>query len=106
MIHVVAEIQVVARAMERFLKEFRRLVPLVRAEDGCLEYGGAVDLESGLAAAARPRPDLVTVVEKWRDVSALEAHLAAPHMVEHRGRVAGLVRETVIHVLHPAGDTG
>jgi quinol monooxygenase YgiN len=103
-IHVVAEITLVPEGRTRFLAEFGRLVPAVRAEDGCLEYAGAVDLASGLAAAAPVRPDVVTVVEKWRDVPALDAHLRAPHMERYREAVNDLVHDVVIHVLAPARE--
>lgn len=106
MIHVVAEIALVPGARNRFLEELGRLVPEVRAEDGCLEYAGAVDLPSGLAAAAPARADVVTVVEKWRDLPALDAHLRALHMERYRERVRDLVREVVIRVLSPAADRG
>ena len=104
MIHVVAEITVAPGSRDRFLLEFGRLIPAVRAEDGCLEYGGAVDLASGLKAASPVRPDVVTVVEKWSDVPALEAHLRAPHMERYREAVKELVRDVVIRVLAPEGE--
>jgi quinol monooxygenase YgiN len=44
------------------------------------------------------------VVEKWRDLAALEAHLAAAHMTAYRGRVKDLVVQTTLQVLAPAGD--
>ena len=106
MIHVVAEIQLAPGAIDRYLEEFRRLAPLVRAEDGCIEYGGAIDLKTGVAAAAPRRADRVTVIEKWRDEAALEAHLAAPHMAAYRRRVADLVLRAVIHVMRPVGEPG
>jgi quinol monooxygenase YgiN len=105
-IHVVAEIVLAPGCRPRFLEELGRLAPEVRAEPGCLEYAGAIDLASGLAAAAPIRPDVVTVVEKWRDVAALDAHLRAPHMERYRERVRNLVRDVVIRVLTPADDRG
>jgi quinol monooxygenase YgiN len=103
-IHVVAEISLVAGGRARFLEEFGRLVPMVRAEAGCVEYAGATDLPSGLAAVAPARADVVTVIEKWSDLAALEAHLEAPHMERHRERVRALVRDVMIRVLAPAGE--
>jgi quinol monooxygenase YgiN len=100
-IHVVAEITVAPGGRARFLEEFAKLVPAVRAEDGCLEYGAAVDLSSGLAAASPVRSDVVTVVERWRDVAALGAHLEAAHMERYRATVKELVRDVAIHVLAP-----
>jgi quinol monooxygenase YgiN len=102
MIHVIATIEVAPGKREAFLAEFRRLVPLVRAEAGCLEYGPAVDVPSGLAAQLPQRDDVVTVLEKWEGLDALRAHLAAAHMQEYRARVKDLVRRVQLQVLQPA----
>ena len=103
MVHVVATIQLNSGVRERFLAEFLRIVPDVHAEDGCLEYGAAVDCPTGIAAQPPVRPDVVVVVEKWRDVAALEAHLAAPHMTDYRARVRDYVTTVELQVLEPAG---
>jgi quinol monooxygenase YgiN len=102
MIHVIATIDLVEGQRDAFLKEFRALVPQVRAENGCLEYGPAVDVASGIGAQGPPRASVVTVVEKWSDLAALKAHLVAPHMEAYRPRVKHLVRSTTLHVLEPA----
>lgn len=102
MIHVIATIELAAGQREAFLTEFRRLVPQVRAEAGCIEYGPTVDAASGIAAQGPPRQDVVTVVEKWSDLPSLKAHLVAPHMEAYRPRVKHLVRSTTLQVLEPA----
>lgn len=106
MIHVIAEIRLRPDTRDSFLAEFTRLVPLVRAEDGCVEYAGAADFPSGAAVQAPVRHNLVTVIEKWRDVAALEAHGSAPHMEAYRSRVKEWVLETIVYVLRPAGEPG
>lgn len=103
MVHVIATIECHPGRRAALLEEFRQIVPVVRAEDGCLEYGAAVDLATGLAAQPPLRPDVAVVVEKWRDLPALEAHLAAPHMSAYRVRVKDLVIQTTLQVLAPAG---
>ena len=45
MIHVLATIEVAAGKRDEVLTQFAWLTPQVRAEDGCLEYGAAVDVE-------------------------------------------------------------
>jgi quinol monooxygenase YgiN len=45
---------------------------------------------------------VVTVVEKWRDLPALEAHLVAPHMTPYRAKVKPIVIGTTLQVLEPA----
>lgn len=102
MIHVIATIEVAAGKLEAFLEEFRRIVPTVRQEAGCIEYGPTVDVETDLQVVQPHRPDTVTVVERWESLKALEAHLKAPHMMEYRPRVQRLVERAQIHVTRPA----
>ncbi|MCC6420211.1 MAG: antibiotic biosynthesis monooxygenase [Gemmataceae bacterium] len=102
MIHVIAVIELVEGKREAFLEEFRKIVPLVRAEAGCLEYGPTVDVLTGLAAQPAVRDNVATIVEKWESLEALQAHLQAPHMAAYRPRVKELVVRTTLHVLRPA----
>lgn len=102
MIHVIATIEVRPGRRDAFLGEFRNLVPLVLAEEGCIEYGPAVDVASGLTAQPAVRDDVATVVEKWESLDHLKAHLSAPHMIDYRGRVKDLVVTTTLAVLAPA----
>lgn len=102
MISVIATIELNPGTREAFLAEFHQIVPLVRAEDGCLEYFPAVDVASEIAAQPPLREDAVTVVEKWASLDALRAHLVAPHMVAYRPKVKDFVVKTTIHVLRPA----
>jgi len=75
MIHVIAEIEVQPGKRDEFLRQFHQLVPQVLQEEGCLEYG-----------------------------PALERHLLAPHMVQYRSQVKDLVVHTQIRVLEPAAN--
>lgn len=102
MIHVIATVELAAGRREDFLSEFRQVVPKVRAEAGCLEYGPTVDVPTTISAQAAPRDNVVTVIEKWESLEALEKHLIAPHMLEYRARVKEMVSQVTIHVLQPA----
>ncbi|MEP6732120.1 MAG: putative quinol monooxygenase [bacterium] len=102
MIHVLSEIRLAPGARERFLAEFRILEPIVRAEDGCIEYVGAFDTQTAIAAQAPVRDDVVMVIEKWESEAALARHLELPHVIQYRKRVKVLVASTVIHVLSSA----
>jgi quinol monooxygenase YgiN len=101
MIHVLATIEVAKGKRDAFLAEFRKVMPLVQAESGCIEYGPAIDFSSGLAAQPPVREDAVTIIEKWSDFAALQAHLAAQHMADYRARVKDLVVKVTLHVLQP-----
>lgn len=101
MIHVIATIDLVPGRREAFLDEFRKVVPLVRAEAGCLEYGPTADVPTEIAAQLPYRADTITVVEKWESLDALRAHLQAPHMLAYRPKVKDLVEGVTLQVLQP-----
>jgi len=102
MIHVIATIELVPGKRDSFLAEFRKVIPLVRAEHGCLEYGATVDVATDIAAQVPPRPDVATIVEKWQSLAALQAHLTAPHMVAYRPKVKDFVVAAKLQILEPA----
>ncbi len=101
MIYVIATAEVVAGKREQFLEEFRRVVPDVLAEKGCLFYGPTVDTPSGLAKQIPLRENVVTIVESWESLEDLQAHIVAPHMARYRERVQGLVVGTQLQILSP-----
>lgn len=103
MIHVVATITIHPGRRADFLAEFTRMVPDTRAEDGCLAYEPLVDAAPGVHHAQVPsRPEVVTIVERWRDLAALRAHLVAPHMAVYRTRVKDLVAGAQLQILTEA----
>jgi quinol monooxygenase YgiN len=102
MICVIATIELADGRRDEFLQEFRKIVPLVREETGCIEYAPMVDIPTEIDAQAQPVESVVFVVEKWESIDALEAHLMAPHMLDYRKRVKDLVTGTEIRILEPA----
>jgi quinol monooxygenase YgiN len=101
MIVVIATIEVAAGQRDDFLAEFRKVMPLVHAEEGCLEYGPTLDAATDIAAQGPVRKDAVVIVEKWDSLAALKAHLNAPHMHEYRARVKDLVKHVSLQILQP-----
>ena len=81
MICVIATIETKAGSRDNLLAVFEKLVPHVLAEKGCIEYTPMIDVPCDLASI---RANVVTMVEKWESLAALEAHLKAPHMAEFR----------------------
>lgn len=102
MIHVLATIELHPGQRDAFLREFHALMPLVHAEHGCLEYGPAVNCPTSIPVQNHLGDDTVTIIEKWADVPALEAHLKAPHMADYRVKVKPFVRGVTLRVLQPA----
>jgi quinol monooxygenase YgiN len=99
MIHVIATINLKPNCRAEFLKAFARLVPLVHAEEGCIEYGATVDEPTGFPVQQLVGEDAMVVVEKWESVPALEAHLAAPHMEAWREETGAMVKGVSLLVL-------
>ena len=102
MIHVVATIELAPGTRDAFLTEFRKLIPDVKAEAGCIAYGPAIDAETDIPTQARVGADKIIIVEQWESVAALKAHAVAPHMQAYRIRVKEFVKGMELRVLSPA----
>jgi quinol monooxygenase YgiN len=103
MIHVLAMITAKPGMREQILEHFRANMPAVHAEQGCIEYGPAIDAE-GMGKIQTPLGgDSFVVIEKWESLDALKAHGAAPHMAAYAAKTRDMIASRVIHVLTPAG---
>ena len=101
MVHVIATIEIAPGKRDQYLELFAQLVPKVRAEDGCLAYGPTLDIDSGISVQIPLRENVVTVVEQWSSLEALQAHLTAPHMGEYKQAVKDIVVGLTLQVLQP-----
>jgi quinol monooxygenase YgiN len=102
LIHVLAIITTKPGLRDKVLEAFRANMPAVHAEEGCIEYGPAVDAEGMGGFQTKLGPDTFVVVEKWDSIDALKAHAAAPHMASYGAKVKDMLAARVIHVLSPA----
>ncbi len=100
MIHVLAVVTAKPGMRAALLEMFRANVPAVHAENGCIEYGAAVDAE-GLGQASFG-PDSFVVIEKWASPQALAAHAKSAHMLAYGAKSKDLVATKAIYVLSPA----
>lgn len=101
MIHVVAIVTAKPGQRAAVLSAFAANVPTVKAEDGCIEYGSAVDAEGAGGIQTSFGADTFVVIEKWASIEALKAHATAPHMKSYAAKVKDLLASRVIHVLEP-----
>ena len=99
MVHVLAMITAKPGQRDAVLEVFRANVPAVRAEDGCIEYGAAVDVDVLGRFQAMLGPDSFVVIEKWASAEALKAHAASPHMAAYAAKTKDLLASRAIHVL-------
>jgi quinol monooxygenase YgiN len=102
MIHIVAIITAKPGLRDQILEAVKINTPLVRAEEGCIEYCPMIDVDAG--GPAKFGPDTFVVVEKWRDDAALDAHRKAAHMAVYLGKTKDLVASRSVHILKAALD--
>jgi len=100
MIHVLAFITAKPGKRADVLAAFRKNMPTVHAEVGCIEYGPVVDAE-GVGQVAFG-PDTFVVVEKWESLEALGAHAKAPHMAAYAAEVGEMIANRAVHILRDA----
>ena len=72
---VAGTVRVPPENLEAFRPHMAAMLAASRAEDGCLAYSYAIDVEE---------PGLIRVFEVWRDRAALDAHFQAPHLADWR----------------------
>ena len=69
---------------DKVAADARTMVAATNAEDGCIHYSFARDLND---------PDLIHIAERWRDAEALGAHGKSAHMVTFNQAMGGVTRE-------------
>jgi len=72
---IAGTVRVPPEDVEAFKPHMEAMLAGSRAEDGCLAYSYAVDVQD---------PGLIRVFEAWRDQAAIDAHFKAPHMAAWR----------------------
>ncbi|HDK8954261.1 TPA: antibiotic biosynthesis monooxygenase [Acinetobacter baumannii] len=100
MLTIIAEIRTQSGGQHRqnVLNAFQKIIPTVLAEDGCHGYEPLVDHISN-ASFQNKDPDIIVMLEKWKSVAHLEAHLATPHMQAHHEAVKDDVVDVKIKIL-------
>ena len=101
MIHVLAIITAKPGMRAPILEAFHANMPAVHAEQGCIEYGPAIDAEGMGAIQTKFGPDAFVVIEKWESPETLKAHAASPHMAAYAAKTKDWIANRVIHVLQP-----
>jgi quinol monooxygenase YgiN len=102
MICVIATITLKDGKRENYLEEIRKIVPIVRKEEGCIEYTPTVDADTGSNFQTKNRPDTVIILEKWENLEALKNHGMSPHMTDFRHSVKEFMQSMQLQILTPA----
>jgi quinol monooxygenase YgiN len=102
MVHILAIITAKPGQRDVVLAAFNANVPTVLAEDGCIEYGAAIDADGFGSLQTSFGPDTFVVIEKWASPEAVRAHGASPHMAAYAAKTKDLLDGRVLHFLSPA----
>ncbi len=100
MISVIAHIRFDVSKKAELIKIYEEMVPQVLDEDGCLEYHPHEDLITELPNQLKNEGRFL-VIEKWESWKAFQDHLKAPHVIEFREKIKGIVTEVKVNVLKP-----
>jgi quinol monooxygenase YgiN len=101
MIYVIATVSLVEGKRGEYLRELGKVIPDVRAEVGCLEYGPATDVVTDIPVQEPVNKDVVTIMEKWTDIRALKDHLKTHHMMTYREATKSAVKGLKVRILKP-----
>lgn len=101
MIYVVVSVRVKADKLAEFLSLFASVTPLVRQETGCAQYVATTDFDTGLPPQVLDK-DVVTILERWESLEALQNHLATPHMAAYFEKEKHLTEGSSLKILKEA----
>lgn len=104
MIKVIVTIDLLPNCVGEFLSILNKSLPAIRAENGCLAYVAMIDIDSQIPTQNELRQNTIILIETWENMSALRAHLKAPHMVTFRESAKPFVQHLRHQVLQPALD--
>ncbi len=85
---IVAHIKAQADKIELVQAELKKLVPITRAEEGCLQY----DLHQD-----RKDPALFLFFENWESRELWQAHMRNQHLQDYQAATEGAVAEFMLH---------
>jgi quinol monooxygenase YgiN len=98
MINVIASIHIKKGKLSDYLQILKASVPAVKKEKGCIEYLPAGDIDTGLPLQVLD-DHVVTILDRWESLEALNAHLLSPHMLDYREKVKDIVDRVSVKVL-------
>jgi quinol monooxygenase YgiN len=102
MIQIVAILVTKPGLRTEVLDAFHEAAPIVRMEDGCVDYAAFVDLPGFGAAQTLYGDDTFVVLEKWNGADALKAHARTPHMAALMAKLKEKLASQTVHILTAA----
>ena len=96
MIYVIARAEIAPEKFKDYMAELEKIVPDVRAEEGCIGYEPCGDI------SVDGEERFVTIIEMWESEAHWRKHMTTPHMAEFKS-VAGAWRVgNTVYAVRPA----
>ena len=93
MIYVIARAEIASDKFQDYLDELRKIVPDVRAEDGCVGYEPCVDLNG--------EGSFVTIVEMWESEAHWRRHMTTAHMASFKAAAGAWRVGNTVYAVKP-----
>ncbi len=91
---IVAHIFATAGKEDLVKSELEKLIPITRAEDGCLQYDLHQDNEA---------PGHFLFFENWESRDLWQTHMQAPHLAAYMAATEGAVDQFTLHEMTKIG---
>ena len=91
---IVANIKVAPGKLDLVKAELEKLIPITRAENGCLQYDLHQDNEN---------PEHFLFYENWESRELWQTHMSAPHLAAYMETTEGAVAEFTINEMTHIG---
>lgn len=85
---IVANIHVNPAHIDQVKAELEKLIPITRAEEGCLQYDLHQDNEN---------PGHFMFYENWTNRALWQTHMNAPHLAAYMAATEGLVDQFILN---------
>ena len=91
---ILAQITAVPGKENLVRAELQKLVPITRAEQGCIQYDLHVDNEN---------PGFFVFYENWETRAFWQTHMSAPHLAAYMAATDGAVSDFVLNEMSVIG---
>jgi quinol monooxygenase YgiN len=96
MIYVIARAEIVPGKFQDYMAELEKIVPEVRAEEGCIGYEPCTDI-SGDGGE-----HFVTIIEMWDSEAHWRQHMTTPHMAAFKAAAGAWRVGNTVYAVRPA----
>ncbi len=96
MIYVIARAEVAPDKFQDYMEELRKIVPDVRAEEGCIGYEPCTDVSGD------GDERFVTIIEMWESEAHWHRHMTTPHMAAFKAAAGAWRVGNTVYAVRPS----